>query len=90
MSPKSNVFCQLNWKIRKSDGVVYAEPHGLRWSYYIKSSEENKNIFELAYVENNGSFQEYGKLFEDVNSAQKIAQQHYEDILVQHIIKAIS
>lgn len=76
----------MDWKTRESDGVVHADPHGMRWSYYIKPSESDKNSFELAYVEHNGDFQEHGKLFANIKDAQEIAKQHYKERVSANIV----
>ena len=87
MSTKISIVQQLGWKTRKSDGVIHADPYGMRWSYYIKPNDTDKNNFELAYVEHNGNFQEHGKLFDCITDAKLVAQQHYEDIILKNTIK---
>lgn len=58
----------------------------MQHGYYIKTNEENKLLFELAYVENNGNFKEHGTCFDTVDLAQKVAQEHYEEIILENIL----
>ncbi len=82
----SKIIKPLEWAHRKSDNIVHATPKGMRYAYYIKLSEKNSCSFELAYVENNGNFQEYGVVFDSLESAQKIATKHYHEQVCENIL----
>ena len=70
----------LNW-ITRADGVVHADPIGLQYSYYIMLNEDVK--YELALIENNGSYDaQLCTTFDSIELAKKHAHQHYTDIVL--------
>ncbi|MBY0379688.1 MAG: hypothetical protein K2P99_04740 [Burkholderiales bacterium] len=81
-----NIVKPLKWTHRKSDNVVYVNPIGMRYGYFIKPNEENNNIYELAYVENSGVFKEHGNLFDSVELAKQVAAKHYREQVIANIL----
>ena len=82
----SDIINPLKWIHRRSDNVVYANPTGMRFGYYIKPNEINNHIYELAYVEYNGAFKEHGVLFERLELAQEVATKHYHEQILANIL----
>ncbi|MBY0379147.1 MAG: hypothetical protein K2P99_01960 [Burkholderiales bacterium] len=75
---------QLDWHNR-DDGVVHADPIGLRYAYYITLIE---STFELALIENDGQYDEkMCTTHSALNEAQQHAQQHLENILRAFLIR---
>lgn len=82
-------FKLLDWQIRASDGVVYAEPHGLDKSYFIypPDAENEQVLTELVLIDKNGHYEDKETTTHaDTQTAQQYAQKHYTAILKLHIL----
>lgn len=79
----SKIIRPLIWNHCELDNIVHADPEGMRWSYYIKP-EQNK--FQLAYIEENGDFNEHGVDFDSLESAKEVATSHYHQQVSANIL----
>jgi len=73
---------KLEWNYR-DDEVVFCEPHGLKYSYYIYPQE---NCFELVLIEDDGQCDDnLTTIHTSIKSAQDKAYLHYYQIISYHI-----
>ena len=76
----------LQWN-KQNDGTEYANPHGLRWMYYITRLN---NQFELALIDNNGDWDHDMLIYYTaIMDAKQTANNHYMKVITYHINNAI-
>ena len=75
-------FKKLEWKI-DPEGMVFSEPYGLKWSYYIIP---NDGYFELDLIDENGNFNNsLSKQYKTVLDAKIAATKHYLSVLNSYV-----
>lgn len=82
-------FKLLDWHVRASDGVIYAEPEGLEKSYFIypPNPDDDVDMVELVLIDKDGHYDdEETTVHPTVQAAQEHAQNHYLNILKSHTV----
>lgn len=80
-------FKPLNWHIR-DDGVIYAEPKGLEYAYYIypPNSDNEQPLIELVLFDKHGQYDDkQTTTHKNINIAQEYALNHRNNILKCYI-----
>lgn len=80
-------FKPLNWHTR-DDGVIYAEPKGLEYAYFIypPTPENEQSLVELVLIDNHGHYNDkQTTTHQGINIAQEYALNHRDRILKCYI-----
>lgn len=81
-----NKIKQLNWD-KREDGVVFVDLQGLQYSYYIAPVESSANMFELALIDNHGTYKNKDLTkHNSVEAAQLCAQDHFNKVIQQYLL----